>query len=164
MAFSFNYIIKATDTTLRVMTTAPLDSDLFRRDVADTINQIAQYGLMPVGSVVLYAGTASQPVPARHGWLLLDGAAVSRAQFSQLFALIGTTYGAGDGSTTFNLPDTRGLTLAAAANPPAVQIDAGGGATVEGSTPPPLPEVGEVGGSGAAIVTGGRPDRRVDIP
>lgn len=41
------------------------------------------------------------------GFLLCDGAAVSRATYSGLFALIGTTYGAGDGSTTFNVPDLR---------------------------------------------------------
>lgn len=39
------------------------------------------------------------------GWLLCDGAAVSRTQYIELFAAIGTLYGAGDGSTTFNLPD-----------------------------------------------------------
>ncbi|PJC29416.1 hypothetical protein CO052_03500 [Candidatus Saccharibacteria bacterium CG_4_9_14_0_2_um_filter_41_9] len=42
------------------------------------------------------------------GYLLEDGTAVSRATYSSLFAVIGTTYGAGDGSTTFNLPDSRG--------------------------------------------------------
>ncbi|MDN5275898.1 MAG: hypothetical protein JWN33_547 [Candidatus Saccharibacteria bacterium] len=42
------------------------------------------------------------------GYLLEDGAAVSRTTYADLFALIGTTYGAGDGSTTFNLPDSRG--------------------------------------------------------
>lgn len=42
------------------------------------------------------------------GWLLCDGSAVSRTQYSALFEAIGTTWGAGDGSTTFNLPDLRG--------------------------------------------------------
>ncbi len=45
---------------------------------------------------------------APSGYLLEDGAAVSRATYSALFAIIGTTYGVGDGSTTFNLPDSRG--------------------------------------------------------
>lgn len=45
---------------------------------------------------------------APEGWLLCDGSAVSRATYSDLFAAIGTTYGAGNGSTTFNLPDLRG--------------------------------------------------------
>jgi microcystin-dependent protein len=45
------------------------------------------------------------------GWLICDGAAVSRTIYSVLFAIIGTTFGAGDGSTTFNLPDARGRML-----------------------------------------------------
>lgn len=45
------------------------------------------------------------------GYLICDGSAVSRATYADLFALIGTTYGAGDGSTTFNLPDYRGKFL-----------------------------------------------------
>lgn len=58
----------------------------------------------PVGSVVMYGG-GSAPT----GWLLCDGSAVSRTTYSDLFAVVGTTYGVGDGSTTFNLPDARGV-------------------------------------------------------
>ena len=53
-----------------------------------------------VGAVVAFAGSTS---PA--GWLLCDGSAVSRDTYAALFAVIGTTYGSGDGSTTFNLPN-----------------------------------------------------------
>ncbi len=53
----------------------------------------------PTGSIVMYA-TSSAPT----GWLLCDGAAVSRSTYSQLFAVVGTTYGGGDGSSTFNVP------------------------------------------------------------
>lgn len=53
-----------------------------------------------VGAVVAFAGSTS---PA--GWLLCDGSAVSRTDYAALFAVIGTTYGTGDGSTTFNLPN-----------------------------------------------------------
>jgi hypothetical protein len=63
--------------------------------------------LMPTGSLMPYAG-ASAPT----GYLLCDGAAISRTTFSALFALVGTTYGAGDGSTTFNIPDLRGRVIA----------------------------------------------------
>lgn len=42
------------------------------------------------------------------GWLICDGSAVSRTTYADLFAVIGTTYGAGDSSTTFNLPDFQG--------------------------------------------------------
>lgn len=62
---------------------------------------------VPPGVMTGYAGATA---PA--GWLLCTGAAVSRTTYSALFAAIGTTYGAGDGSTTFNLPDTRGRVLA----------------------------------------------------
>lgn len=58
--------------------------------------------LVGVGAVQAYGGAA----PA--GWLVCDGSAVSRTTYANLFAVIGTTFGAGDGSTTFNVPDLRG--------------------------------------------------------
>ena len=57
--------------------------------------------LLP-GMIVPFAGNASG-VPV--GYLLCDGSAVSRTDYAVLFEVIGTTYGAGDGSTTFNLPN-----------------------------------------------------------
>ncbi|MCC6798319.1 MAG: tail fiber protein [Candidatus Hydrogenedentes bacterium] len=57
---------------------------------------------IPVGTVIDFAGAA-----APSGYLACDGSAVSRTTYSDLFEAIGTTYGAGDGSTTFNLPDFR---------------------------------------------------------
>lgn len=57
---------------------------------------------VPVGAVMPFASTG---IPT--GWLLADGRAVSRSTYSSLFAYIGTLYGGGDGSTTFNLPDCR---------------------------------------------------------
>lgn len=62
---------------------------------------------MPAGSVTAFAGSS-----APTGWLLCAGQAVSRTTYAALFAAIGTTYGSGDGSTTFNLPDLRGRTVA----------------------------------------------------
>jgi len=62
---------------------------------------------VPVGMVVDYAG-ATAPT----NWLFLYGQAVSRTTYAALFAILGTTYGAGDGSTTFNLPDARGRVIA----------------------------------------------------
>lgn len=61
----------------------------------------------PCGMVVPYAGTA-----APSGWLLCYGQAVSRTTYAGLFATISTTYGTGDGSTTFNIPDLRGRVVA----------------------------------------------------
>lgn len=59
--------------------------------------------VMPVGAVVPFAGA-----DAPDGWLLCDGTAVRRDQYADLFQAIGTAWGAGDGSNTFNLPDMRG--------------------------------------------------------
>jgi microcystin-dependent protein len=60
----------------------------------------AIYADAPVGAIVPYGGDT-----APTGYLLCDGSAVSRTTYADLFAVIGTKYGSGDGSTTFNLPD-----------------------------------------------------------
>lgn len=60
-------------------------------------------GMIPSGAVMYFAG---QTAPT--GWLKANGAAVSRTLYAALFQSIGTTYGTGDGRTTFNLPDLRG--------------------------------------------------------
>lgn len=57
---------------------------------------------VPIGAISQYAGATA---PA--GWLLCRGDAVSRVTYKSLYEVIGTTYGAGDGSTTFNLPDLQ---------------------------------------------------------
>jgi microcystin-dependent protein len=58
----------------------------------------------PVGAITMY-GAAAAPT----GWLLCDGSAVSRSTYAALYAVIGVTFGAGDASTTFNVPDMRGV-------------------------------------------------------
>lgn len=58
---------------------------------------------LPVGLVTAFGGSS---VPT--GFLLCDGSAISRTTFANLFSIVGTTFGVGDGSTTFNLPDCRG--------------------------------------------------------
>lgn len=62
---------------------------------------------IPIGAVVPYAGST-----APTGWLLCYGQAVSRSTYATLFGIISTTYGTGDGSTTFNVPDLRGRVVA----------------------------------------------------
>jgi microcystin-dependent protein len=79
--------------------------------------------VMPTGAMLEYAGSA-----APTGWLLCDGAAISRTVYAALFAILSTAYGAGDGSTTFNLPDRRGkFGVGAGATYPLAST--GGGAT-----------------------------------
>lgn len=60
-------------------------------------------GGSPTGSISMFAGSS-----APTGYLLCDGSAVSRTTYADLFTVIGTTYGTGDGSTTFNLPNLKG--------------------------------------------------------
>jgi microcystin-dependent protein len=57
---------------------------------------------MAIGSILMYGSTTA---PA--GWMICDGSPISRTTYPALFSLIGTTFGPGDGSTTFNLPDLR---------------------------------------------------------
>lgn len=57
------------------------------------------------GESIMFSGPADK-IPA--GYLIEDGAEVGRVAYATLFAAIGTTYGPGDGATTFNLPDSRG--------------------------------------------------------
>ena len=82
---------------------------------------------LPTGALVPYVGATAPDAQ----FLLCDGAAVSRSTYADLFAVCSTTYGAGDGSTTFNLPDLRGR----------VPLGAGTGA--------------QNGGSGSGVITGG---------
>jgi|688.fasta_scaffold31852_11 microcystin-dependent protein len=62
--------------------------------------------LVPIGSVLPYAGSSA---PSSQ-WLVCNGSAVSRSTYSALFGVLSTTFGSGNGSTTFNLPDLRGRT------------------------------------------------------
>ena len=69
------------------------------QETDETINIVVPDAL-PTGSYIQFAGSQA---PA--GFLVCNGGAISRTTYSALFAVIGTTYGSGDGSTTFNLPD-----------------------------------------------------------
>lgn len=61
------------------------------------------YADAPLGTILPFGG-ATAPI----GWFLCQGQAISRITYADLFAVIGTNFGAGDGSTTFNIPDLRG--------------------------------------------------------
>lgn len=71
-----------------------------------SIIQTALNALVPVGSYLVLAHNGNPT-----GYLYCDGSAVSRSTYAALFTVIGTTYGIGNGSTTFNLPDCRGRSL-----------------------------------------------------
>ena len=74
-----------------------------KKYVDDEIAAIPSTAGVPAGTVI-YTARSTAPT----GYLKANGAAVSRTTYSDLFSAIGTTYGSGDGSTTFNLPDLRG--------------------------------------------------------
>lgn len=67
-----------------------------------TTSSSSAISFLPAGSIILFSA-----VTPPSGWLLLDGSAVSRTTYATLFALFGTGYGAGDSSTTFNLPNLQ---------------------------------------------------------
>ena len=70
---------------------APIDASVIKQNGSD---------LIPPGAIQMYAGSTSP-----NGWLFCDGSAISRTDYANLFTAIGTVYGIGDGSTTFNIPD-----------------------------------------------------------
>ena len=67
-------------------------------------NSLRYLWLVPVGTIVMFGGGS---VPDNN-WLLCNGAAVSRTTYADLFSVIGTTYGSGNGSSTFNVPSLKG--------------------------------------------------------
>lgn len=98
---------------------------------------VSTSGILPSGIILPYGGgtgvSGTTYITIPDGWLLCNGATVSRTAYSALFNIIGTTYGSGDGSTTFNVPNLLGRTVV--------------GAGVAGS---------QNGGSGASgVITGG---------
>lgn len=80
-----------------------VDSTLDRTSsnaIANSAVSNALTSVLPIGSYIQFAGSQ-----APEGFLVCNGGEISRTTYSQLFAVIGTTYGSGDGSTTFNLPN-----------------------------------------------------------
>jgi microcystin-dependent protein len=88
---------------------------------------------IPAGFIMAFAG---QTVPA--GWLVCDGSTISRGSYAALFAAIGTTWGAGDGSSTFSLPPLQGRGLFGVGGT-IPQVGATGGSPTHTITIPQLP-------------------------
>lgn len=89
-----------TEEIVSVIEAAGLSPDDTQTQLRDAIRALARISRPPAGVVEAYAGST---VPA--GYLSCDGSLVSRTTYAALYAAIGDTYGAGDGSTTFALPD-----------------------------------------------------------
>jgi microcystin-dependent protein len=73
---------------------------------AGTLNSIQNAVGLPVGAIIMYGGITWNALPSSN-WAFCDGSAVSRTTYSALYAVLGTLYGSGNGSSTFNLPDFR---------------------------------------------------------
>lgn len=82
--------------------------------------EINLLGTVPVGAILPWV-TGSAPTR----WLICDGRTISRATYAALFAVLGTSFGAGDGSTTFHIPDLRGRVIAGLDNAGTAQGDGG---------------------------------------
>lgn len=65
----------------------------------ELFSQISYLAFVPIGGIIGYAGNTAPP-----GWLECNGAAINRRAYKELFSITGTDYGAGNGSTTFNVP------------------------------------------------------------
>lgn len=102
----------AIDSLAKIATTGKAEDVYFKdgdniQDKYDTGELSKKYYILddlPIGAQFAYSSATNIP----EGCLICDGSAVSRTDYSELFAVIGTTYGEGDGSTTFNLPNKRG--------------------------------------------------------
>ena len=93
----------ASDITLTLPSSDGNEDDVLQSDGSGNLSFVALPQAVPTGSVHMMATTT-----APSGYLKCNGAAVSRTTYSDLFDTIGTTHGAGDGSSTFNVPDLRG--------------------------------------------------------
>jgi hypothetical protein len=101
----------------------------------------------------LLARPVSDPI-TNH--LLCDGSAVSRTSFPQLFAVIGTIWGVGDGSTTFNIPNLLAASLPNATSAPAQTITETTVADTSTTITEPTTPAETGGSSGGNVITGGR--------
>ena len=127
--------------TSSMITDGTIDTD----DIADnaiTAAKLASDAAFTSGMLMPFAGTT-----APTGWLLCYGQAISRTgTYADLFSALGTTYGTGDGSTTFNLPDLRGRVIAG-------QDDMGGTSANRLTSPINGDTLGATGGSQSHTLT-----------
>ena len=108
-------------------------------------------GRLTIGDLKLRPTSAAVP-----NHLLCDGSAVSRFQFSELFRFLGVTEGAGDGVTTFNLPNYLAAAVTIAATAPAQTVTEGGTTSTGAPITEPSGTAQTGGTEGGNVVTGGR--------
>lgn len=103
--------LKSSTTTIDVSASqSPTNGQVLTATSGTTATwQYITVGIIPTGGILPYAGTT-----APSGFLLCDGSAINRTTYTPLFTVISTTYGIGDGSTTFNVPDFRSRVIVGA--------------------------------------------------
>jgi microcystin-dependent protein len=88
----------------------------YKRNITESTKNELNSVTAPIGTIVFHASSKEQIDPTKdlpQGWTLCDGRALLRNEFIELFASIGVSYGAGDGTNSFNLPDLRGRVIIA---------------------------------------------------
>ena len=131
-----------------------------------TVGDMVRVELAQGGRVVVYGAPGGAGVPAGNvsatarvsapaGWLLCDGSAVSRSTYEGLFTAISTTYGAGDGTTTFNVPNLKGR-VPAGVDSGQTEFDTLGDTGGAKTHTHPLSDAGQaqISGEGGFIYTG----------
>jgi microcystin-dependent protein len=129
----------ATGSNVAISTTTTITGDLNMTSGSGVIraNYLDVPNVTPIGGVVIWTGTIGG-IPS--GWALCNGQAVSRTTYATLFSTINVTYGSGDGSTTFNLPNlVQRFPMGAGDNPSVDGVGSSRG-TVGGSPNATLPE------------------------
>lgn len=117
---------------------------------AGSINNVNQFSTAILDALMFRPGDIRSTFnieAARTGWLACDGSAVNRITYADLFAAIATTYGPGDGVTTFNLPDARGRTIIGDGPGPGLTARTQGQAMGEESHKLNLPEMAHYHGT-----------------
>jgi microcystin-dependent protein len=99
----YKVIVKALTSASNTVKASIIEIDDIRINQINPLGVAQAVSSSPTGALTAFAGSS-----APTGWLLCYGQAVSRATYAALFSVVGTTYGSGDGSTTFNIPDMRG--------------------------------------------------------
>lgn len=138
------------NTTERLGLKKPVENEKYDinifNDNMDTIDNSYNYNSLPIGAVICYAGNNTLD-----GFLECDGSAVSRIEWASLFAKIGTTYGAGDGSTTFNLPDYSNRVPVGVSS--SIELGAKGGASthVHALNDDGFAKISAIGGQGSGV-------------
>ena len=106
------------------MTAKPLIANHGTNQVEELGSGVSLYGGTPIGGIVIWSGAVASPP---EGFILCDGTAISRTDFATLFTIIGTTFGSGNGSSTFNIPNLRDRFIVGAGS--AYNLNATGGSS-----------------------------------